>query len=90
MAKGEYNVSDNKESENGNAIQDRVETVNPNNNEDGYVGYGFKKDESVNINFNLPLIGISFHTQCLKIPKKVSFYNFASEASYVYFLSGYI
>ena len=29
-------------------------------------------------------------SQCLKIPKKVSFYNFASEASYVYFLSGYI
>ena len=31
-----------------------------------------------------------YYTQCLKIPKKVSFYNFASEASYVYFLSGYI
>ena len=65
MAKGEYNVSDNnKESENGNAIQDRVEIVNGNNNEagnddtDGYVGYGFKKDESINMKFTLPLIGI--------------------------------
>ena len=41
------------------------------------------------------VVGISFYyldvpfytTQCLKIPKKVSF-NVASEASYVYILSG--
>jgi len=60
MAKGEYNVSDkNKEAENGNAIQDRVETINNDVDTmpDAYVGYGFKKDESVNIKFNLPLIG---------------------------------
>ena len=66
MAKGEYNVSDkdNKESENGSAIQDRVENIgNGNNNavaddDDAYVGYGFKKDESINMKFNLPLIGM--------------------------------
>ena len=62
MAKGEYNVSDNKESENGNAIQDRVETVNDLNNDatDAYVGYGFKEDESINVKWNLPLIGKTF------------------------------
>ena len=62
MAKGEYNVSDkdNKESENGNAIQDRVETIvgNGNVDDDAYVGYGFKKDESINMKFTLPLIGM--------------------------------
>ena len=66
MAKGEYNVSDkdNKESENGSAIQDRVENIgNGNNNavaddDDAYVGYGFKKDESINMKFTLPLIGM--------------------------------
>ena len=80
MAKGEYNVSDkNKEAENGNAIQDRVETINNDVDTmpDTYVGYGFKKDESVNIKFNLPLIGMNTNNSNKNalIQKLVSFWR---------------
>ena len=70
MAKGEYDVSDakdNKKSENGAGIEsNRIETVNDTNldTNEAYVGYGFKKDESVNVKFNLPLLGKISNFEC--------------------------